>query len=101
MKEDETIIVFIIMLKDISNEFYNLGEKTYEEKIVRKILRSLRKRFNYKVDAVEETARPNLLEKECNATLSHEDNKKHKNGIAKFVAFTTKVVEFVCMSDES
>jgi len=39
---------------DISNSFDSLGEKLSDEKLVRKILRSLPKRFDMKVTAIEE-----------------------------------------------
>jgi hypothetical protein len=39
---------------DINNTFDTLGEKLSEEKVVRKILRSLPRRFDMKVIAIEE-----------------------------------------------
>jgi len=39
---------------DIANSFESLGEKISDEKLVRKILRSLSKRFDMKVTAIEE-----------------------------------------------
>lgn len=54
MMEDETITEFNSRICDISNEFFALGEKMSEEKLVRKVLRSLPKRFIYKVTAIEE-----------------------------------------------
>jgi hypothetical protein len=41
-------------LLDIANSFEALGEKVSEEKLSRKILRSLPKRFDMKVTAIEE-----------------------------------------------
>jgi len=40
---------------DIANSFESLGEKISNEKLVRKILRCLAKRFDKKVIAIEET----------------------------------------------
>ncbi|XP_024028691.1 uncharacterized protein LOC112093781 [Morus notabilis] len=54
MLEDETIFDFNSKLCDIANEAFALGEKISEEKLVRKVLRSLPRRFAYKVTAIEE-----------------------------------------------
>ena len=54
MKEDETFDEFYAKLKDIVNFAFNLGESIAESKIVRKILRSLPKRFNAKITTIEE-----------------------------------------------
>ena len=47
MKEEESITEFNARLCDIANEAFALGEKYCEEKLVRKALRSLPKRFVY------------------------------------------------------
>src|ERR1051325_7227326 len=54
MKEDETIHEFHMNILEIANISGALGEKMSEEKLVRKILRSLPKRFAMKVIAIEE-----------------------------------------------
>ena len=54
MEEDETFDEFYTKLKDIVNSVFNLGESIAESKIVRKILRSLPKRFHAKITAIEE-----------------------------------------------
>jgi hypothetical protein len=54
MKEDECIQEFYMNILDIANTFGTLGEKMSEEKLVRKILRSLPRRFDMKVTAIEE-----------------------------------------------
>jgi hypothetical protein len=54
MEEDENIQEFHINILDIANAFDSLGEKMSEEKLIRKILRSLPKRFDMKVTAIEE-----------------------------------------------
>jgi hypothetical protein len=54
MKEDESIHDFHMNILGISNTSSALGEKMIEEKLVRKILRSLPKRFDMKVVAIEE-----------------------------------------------
>ena len=54
MEEDETFDEFYAKLKDIVNSAFNLEESIAESKIVRKILRSLPKRFHTKITAIEE-----------------------------------------------
>ena len=54
MKEDETFNEFYAKLKDIITSAFNLGESIMESKIVRKILRSLPKRFHAKIIAIKE-----------------------------------------------
>ena len=53
MEEDETFDEFYTKLKDIVNSTFNLGECIAKSKIVRKILRSLPKRFHAKITAIE------------------------------------------------
>ena len=54
MEEDEIFDEFYTKLKDIVNSAFNLGESIAESKIVRKILRSLLKRFHAKITVIEE-----------------------------------------------
>jgi len=54
MKEDETIRDYYMNVLDIANSFDSLGEKMSNEKLIRKILRSLPKRFDMKVTTIEE-----------------------------------------------
>ena len=46
---------FYAMLKDIVNSAFNLGETIHEPKIVRKVIRSLPKRFHAKITTIEES----------------------------------------------
>ena len=55
MEEDESFDKFYAKLKDIVNSAFNLGETILEPKIVRKVLRSLSKRFLAKITAIEES----------------------------------------------
>ncbi|KAK2411140.1 gag-protease polyprotein [Trifolium repens] len=55
MEDEETISEFNTRIRDIANSTFALGEKIPEEKIARKILRLLPKRFNMKVIAIEES----------------------------------------------
>ena len=55
MEEDESFDEFYAKLKDIVNSVFNLGETIPEPKIVRKVLRSLLKRFHAKITAIEES----------------------------------------------
>jgi len=54
MKEDETVHDFHMTVLDYANTFDSLGEKFPEEKMVRKMLRSLPKKFDMKVTCIEE-----------------------------------------------
>ena len=54
MEEDETFDEFYAKLKNIVNSAFNLGKSIVEAKIVRKILRSLHKRFHAKITTIEE-----------------------------------------------
>jgi len=54
MGEDESIQEFHMNILDIANAFDSFGEKMSEEKLIRKILRSLPKRFDMKVNVIEE-----------------------------------------------
>ena len=54
MEENETFDEFYARLKDIVNSAFNLEESIVESKIVRKILRSLPKRFYAKITPIEE-----------------------------------------------
>ena len=55
MEDDESFDKFYAKLKDIVNSAFNLGETIPEPKIVRKVLRSLPKRFHVKIIAIEES----------------------------------------------
>ena len=55
MEEDESFDEFYAKLKDIVNSAFNLGETIPEPKIVRKVLRSLPKRFHAKITVIEES----------------------------------------------
>ncbi|KAK2396297.1 gag-protease polyprotein [Trifolium repens] len=55
MEDDETISEFNTRVRDIANSCFAIGEKIPEEKLARKILRSLPKRFSMKVTAIEES----------------------------------------------
>ena len=66
MRDEETIGEFNARLCDIANEAFGLGEKMFEEKLVMKTLRSLSKRFAYKVTAIEVA---NNMKKQGNRSL--------------------------------
>ena len=55
MEEDESFDEFYAKLKDIVNLAFNLGETIPEPKIIRKVLKSLSKRFHAKITAIEES----------------------------------------------
>ncbi|KAH7691999.1 Zinc finger CCHC-type protein [Dioscorea alata] len=54
MGEEETIAIFNAKLMDIANQAYQLGKKYSDKKLVQKTLRSLPRRFEAKVAAIEE-----------------------------------------------
>ena len=55
MEEDELFDEFYAKLKDIVNSAFNLGETIPEPKIVRKVLRSLPKRFHAKITTIKKS----------------------------------------------
>ena len=55
MEVDESFDEFYVKLKDIVNSAFNLGETIPKPNIVRKVLRSLPKRFHAKITAIEES----------------------------------------------
>ena len=55
MEEDESFDEFHAKFKDIVNSTFNLGETIPELKIMRKVLRSLFKRFHAKITVIEES----------------------------------------------
>lgn len=55
MKEDETFDELYGQLNDIVNSSFNLGEKIHDNRIVRKIVRSLPERFRPKVTCTEKS----------------------------------------------
>jgi len=55
IEEDKSFDEFYAKLKDIVNSDFNLGKTIPEPKIVRKMLRSLPKRFHAKITAIDES----------------------------------------------
>ena len=55
MSEDESFESFYGRMNEVIIKKFNLGEKTEDSKVVRKILRSLPKSFRAKVTAIEES----------------------------------------------
>ena len=55
MKEDESFDELYAKLKDIVNLTFNLEETIPKPKVVRKVLRSLPKRFHAKITVIEES----------------------------------------------
>ena len=55
MEKDESFDKFYAKLKDIVKSAFNLRETIPEHKIVRKVLRSLPKRFHAKITVIEES----------------------------------------------
>jgi predicted ArsR family transcriptional regulator len=81
---------------DIANSFDSLGEKLSDEKLVRKILRSLPRRFDMKVTAIEEAQDvSNMQVEELIGSLQNfelvVDNRTEKKG--KGITFTVNTVD--------
>ena len=55
MEEDESFDKFYAKLKDIVNSTLNLGETIPKPKVIRKVLRSLPKRFHAKITTIKES----------------------------------------------
>ena len=55
MSEDKSFDFFYSMLNEVVIDKFNLGEKTKDSKVVRKILRSLPESFRAKVTAIEKS----------------------------------------------
>ncbi|XP_057785954.1 uncharacterized protein LOC131003485 [Salvia miltiorrhiza] len=54
MDENEDISTFHGKLLALANESFSLGERIPEEKLVRKVMRALPERFDYKITAIDE-----------------------------------------------
>ncbi|XP_050919533.1 uncharacterized protein LOC127137087 [Lathyrus oleraceus] len=61
IKDDENIHEFHMIILEIANSSSALGEKMSEEKLVRKIIRSLPKKFDIKVTTIEEAQDINTM----------------------------------------
>ncbi|XXG89744.1 hypothetical protein AAC387_Pa12g1674 [Persea americana] len=61
MEDDETFDEFNSKLNAIVNDTFTLGESVPENRIVKKIMRSLPERFDAKVVAIEENKNLNTL----------------------------------------
>ena len=99
MKEDETIHEFHMNILEIANTSGALGEKMTDEKLVRKILRSLPKRFAMKVTAIEEAQDiSNLKLDELIGSLQtfemgFDDNSEKKSKVIALVSNTESEAE--------
>jgi hypothetical protein len=78
MKEDENIHDFHVNILDIANSFDSLGEKMFDEKLVRKILITLPKRFDMKVTAITLSDAIVLLGRQFNKIMKRVDRKPGK-----------------------
>ncbi|CAM8934551.1 unnamed protein product [Rhodiola kirilowii] len=85
MEKDETIADFNTRVLDISNEAFALGEPMSEEKLVRKVLRSLTKRFAMKALAVKEAnnVKTMRLDELMDSLQTHEMDMNQENQLVK------------------
>jgi len=87
MLEDESIQDYHLNIIDIANSFESLGEKISDEKLVRKILKSLPKKFDMKVTAIEKAQNISSLKvdeligslQNFEITINNKTNKKGKS----------------------
>ncbi|CAM9000441.1 unnamed protein product [Rhodiola kirilowii] len=97
MQEDETIADFNTRVLDISNEAFALGEPMTEETLVRKVLRSLTKRFAMKTLAVKEAndVKNMRLDELMGSLQTHEMDMNEENRLTKVssVSLKTEVVK--------
>jgi len=92
--EDGSIQDYHLNILDIANSFKSIGEKTYKEKLVRKIIRSLPKRFDMKVTAIKEAQYISSMKvdeligflQNFEITVNSKTDKKGKG-----IAFTTSI----------
>ena len=93
MKEEESITYLNSRLCNIANEAFMFGEKFSEEKLVRKTLRSLPKRFAYKVSVIEKAKdiRNMKLEELMGSLRTIEMNLEEEKGGKKAQGITFQV----------
>ena len=85
--ENHTFSSFYSKLSDILNSLFNLGEPNPDSKVVRKILRSLPKRFRPKVISIKESKEINSMRVDelvgsiqtCEMTLPNSQRPKDSN----------------------
>ncbi|CAM8997351.1 unnamed protein product [Rhodiola kirilowii] len=85
MQKDETIADFNTRVLDISNEAFSLGEPMSKEKLVRKVLRSLTKRFAIKALVVKEAndVKTMRLDELMGSLQTHEMDMNQENQLVK------------------
>ncbi|CAM9000044.1 unnamed protein product [Rhodiola kirilowii] len=97
MQEDETIADFNTRVLDISNEAFALGKPMTEETLVRKVLRSLTKRFAMKALAVKEAndVKTMRLDELMGSLQTHEMDMNEEDRLTKVssVGLKTKSVK--------
>jgi len=96
MKDDEFIHDFPMSIINIVNTSSALGEKMSKEKLVRKILRSLPKKFDMKVTTIEESQDINNMKMDeligslQTFELAISDRTKKKNKSIAFIYNTSE-----------
>ncbi|KAA0036592.1 gag-proteinase polyprotein [Cucumis melo var. makuwa] len=93
MYEDESVSEYNERVLEIANESLLLGEKFSDSKIVRKVLRSLPRKFDIKVTAIEEAHDITKLKLDelfgslltFEMAISHRENKKGKGVVFKSI----------------
>ncbi|CAM8940784.1 unnamed protein product [Rhodiola kirilowii] len=92
MQKDETIGDFNTRVLDISNEAFALGEPMTEETLVRKVLRSLTKRFAMKALAVKEAndVKTMRLDELMGSLQTHEMDMNEEDRLTKVTSIGLK-----------
>ena len=108
MKEEESISEFNARLCDIASKVIVLGEKFTEENLVQKTLRSLPKRFAFKVTTTKEAKDVQSMKiEELTGSLrtfkmnfEEEEVNKKANGIAFQAESNTEQMKLACDDDD-
>ncbi|CAM8929343.1 unnamed protein product [Rhodiola kirilowii] len=103
MQEDETIADFNTRVLDISNEAFTLGEPMTEETLVRKVLRSLTKRFAMKALAVKEASdvKTMRLDELMGSLQTHEMDMNEEDRLTKVTSIGLKARVVKDKADEA
>ncbi|CAM8972812.1 unnamed protein product [Rhodiola kirilowii] len=103
MQEDETIADFNTQVLDIANEAFALREPMTKEKLVRKVLRSLTKRFAMKALAVKEAndVKNMRLDELMGSLQTHEMDMNEEDRLTKAISVGLKAEVVNNKTDEA
>ncbi|CAM8982960.1 unnamed protein product [Rhodiola kirilowii] len=103
MQEDETIADFNTRVLDIFNEAFALGEPMTKETLVRKVLRSLTKRFAMKALAVKEAndVKTMRLDELMGSLQTHEMDMNEEDRLTKVTSVGLKAAVVLDKTDDA